>query len=176
MRFAPLHPDTLSPRQREVVNAFHPQRQGGLAGPFHALLHSPEIAERVKLLGEELRFHLRVPERLRALAILVSASTYRSDEAARFAALPEIRDSGLSAAKAAALGAGRRPEDLTADEQATFEFSWQLTRGGRVNTSCFETLAAQVGKEVCLELVVLCGYVLFLSRLMNITQTGLHIQ
>jgi 4-carboxymuconolactone decarboxylase len=171
MRFPPLAPEQLSPRQLEVLKGFQQSRSGGIAGPFEVLLESPEIAQRVQLLGQELRFNLRVPERLRALAILVAASRYRADDTQRFAAMEEVRSSGLSSAKQEALSRGVMPPDLSQDEQLVYEFSHEVTRTGRVRNVTFDALAARVGKEVCLELVVLCGYVLYLTSLFNITQT-----
>ncbi len=172
MRFSPLNPEQMTPRQREVAQAL--QQRGGepLNGAQHALLHSPEVAERVGLLAEHLRHGLRVPERLRALATLVSAGHYRSADLAPFLGLEEVRDSGLAQAKIAALAEGRRPSDLKEDEELVFDYCTELAATGRVRGATFDRLTAQVGREICLELVAVCGYTRFLTNVLNVTQTS----
>jgi len=171
MRYPALNPDQLTPRQHEVAEAIHQQRPRALAGAFQALLYSPEVAERVHLLDQELRLHLRVPERLRALAVLVAAGRHRGEDAALLAEQEDIQQSGLDAAKVAALCAGKPPADLAEDEQLVYDYCMELTRRSRVSNVNFERLAQRLGREICLELVAVCGYTLFVTNLIGVTQT-----
>jgi len=153
----------MTPRQREVAAA--------ISGPYTPLIYSPEVAECVHLLGEHLRFNLRVPERLRVLAVLVAAGRYRSDDLAHFVHLDAIRQSGLASAKIAALSEGRRPPDMKEDEEMVYDYCTELTRTGRVRSATFDRAVNRFGREICLELVKVCGYTLFLTTLINVSQT-----
>jgi len=172
MRFTPLSPQLMTPRQHAVAEAIQQRGGAGLNGVQQALLHSPEVAERVQLLAEHLRYNLRVPERLRALAILVSAGRYRSADVAHFVGLEEVRDSGLAEAKISALAEGRRPADLKEDEQLVFDFCTELTRTGGVQGATFDRLAGRLGREIALELVAVCGYTRLITNVLNVTQTS----
>ena len=49
--------------QRRVAQAVASGPRGGLRGPFPALLRSPELADRVRHLGDYVRFESKVPPR-----------------------------------------------------------------------------------------------------------------
>src|SRR5262249_49958656 len=72
-RFKPLSPDAMTPEQKRVVQALTDGPRGGLRGPFPALLRSPVLADRVRQLGDYVRFESGLPARLRELTILVVA-------------------------------------------------------------------------------------------------------
>jgi 4-carboxymuconolactone decarboxylase len=171
MRYPPLKPEDMTPRQREVAEAISNRRADAFSGPSVPLIYSPEVADRVQLLGEHLRFNLRVPERLRVLAVLVAAGRYRSDDLAYFVRLDATKQSGLADAKIAALSEGRRPADMKEDEEIVYDYCTELARTGRVRSATFDRAVKRFGREICLELVKVCGYTLFLTALLNVTQT-----
>src|SRR5262249_42451275 len=72
-RFAPLSPQDMTADQQRVAQAVATVPRGGLRGPFHALLRSRELADRVRHLGDYVRFESTVPAALRELAILLVA-------------------------------------------------------------------------------------------------------
>ena len=78
-RFAPLSDPDMTPEQRRVAHAVASGPRGGLRGPFHALLRSPELADRVRLLGDFVRFESAIPASLRELAILLVARFWSAD-------------------------------------------------------------------------------------------------
>ncbi|WP_042883254.1 hypothetical protein [Cupriavidus necator] len=171
MRFPELAPDEMTPRQREVAAAIGERRVGGLSGPYMPLIYSPEVADRAQLLGDYLRFNLRVPERLRVLAVLVAAGRHRGSDAASFLHLDTVQESGLAASTISALCNGHRPDGMTSDEEMVYEYCMELTRSGRVKGVTYDKLAARLGAEICLELVAVCGYASFLSMVVNVTES-----
>lgn len=173
MRYPTLKLEDMTPRQREVAAVIAKSGTDPLAGHQSALLYSPEVAERVQLLSEELRVNLRVPERLRALAVLVTAGRHRSADTVPFVRQDDVQQSGLAAATITALSEGRRPTDLKDDEALVYNFCTELMQTGRVRNVTFEALASRVGREICLELVHVCGYTAFLTTVLNVTQTTL---
>jgi hypothetical protein len=60
-RFTLLTEDTMTPRQREVYAGIVSGPRKGAAGPFNALLRSPEVADRVQKVGEYVRFQSSIP-------------------------------------------------------------------------------------------------------------------
>lgn len=161
----------LTARQQEISDAIATRRKGGMDAPFAAMLCAPEIADRVQLLDEHLRFGLRLPERLRALAILVTATCHRIEDATYFSGLSLIRDAGLSAEKREALTAGRKPGDLNEAEALVYRFASELAEMGRVRTPTFEEAARTLGRDVVIELIGVCGHTAMLVVMLNVTRT-----
>jgi 4-carboxymuconolactone decarboxylase len=170
MRYPPLKPADMTPRQREVAEAIARRRSDGFTRPDGPLLYSPEVADRLQLLGEHLRFDLRVPERLRVLAVLVAAARHRKDDVAHYLALDEVRQCGLGDAKIKALSEGHRPSEMKEDEEMVYDYCTELTKTGRVRSATFDRVASRFGREICLELVKVCGYTLFMTTVINVTQ------
>jgi hypothetical protein len=44
---------------------------------------------------------------------------------------------------------------------------------GRVRSATFERMVNRFGREICLELVEVCGYTLLLTTIVNVTQVQL---
>jgi 4-carboxymuconolactone decarboxylase len=173
VRYPPLKPEEMTQRQRDVAAAIARRRADAFSGPLVPLIYSPEVADRIQLLGEHLRFDLRIPERLRVLAVLVAAGRYRSGDVAHFVHLDAIKQSGLGTAKITALSQGRRPEDMKEDEEMVYDYCTELTTMGRLRSATFERMVNRFGREICLELVEVCGYTLLLTTLVNVTQVQL---
>jgi 4-carboxymuconolactone decarboxylase len=72
-RFTHLSQHEMTLDQQRVAQAIASGPRGGLRGPFHTLLRSPELADRVRQLGDYVRFEGIVPASLRELGILLVA-------------------------------------------------------------------------------------------------------
>ena len=72
-RFKPLPPEQMSAEQKRVAQAIAQGPRGGVRGPFPALLRIPALADRVRTLGDYVRFESSLPRLLTELAILVVA-------------------------------------------------------------------------------------------------------
>lgn len=160
----------MTPRQKEVAEGINARRPEGLQGPYLALLYAPEVAERMQRLDDELRFNLRLPERLRALATLAAAGRHGKADIKPFAELDANRKSGLTAATFEALAEGRKPENMQEDEDVVYEIALQVTQTGHVKNALFDRAVQLLGREQCLEVVEVCGFTAFMSKVMNVTQ------
>jgi 4-carboxymuconolactone decarboxylase len=171
MRYPALAKEEMTQRQIEVADAMSRRTGQPLSGHLAALLYAPEVAEKVQLLGEFLRCSLKLPERLRILAFLVSAGRHQHADLADFLPLDAVQQSGLSGATLAALSEGRRPDGLKEDEQLVYDYSYQVIHTGRVKSATFDLAMARFGREVCLELVEVCGFTAFLTTILHVTQS-----
>jgi len=173
MRYPILTTENMIPRQREVAAAIERRSPGGINGPYAAMLYSPEMADRAQLLGEFLRCGLRIPERLRILAVIVAVARHRSDDVSAFVSLHSVLNSGLSHDIIQALAKGRPIQAMAEDEKAVYSFSSELVRTGRVKDETYDLLVSELGREAALELVAVCGYTALLTNVLNITQTSI---
>ena len=71
-RFPLLTEATMTPRQRESYQKIVSGPRKGASGPFNALLRSPEVADRVQMVGEYVRFQTSIPAALNEMAILIT--------------------------------------------------------------------------------------------------------
>ena len=62
-RFKPIAPDQMTAAQQRVAQALTQGPRGGVRGPFPALLRIPEFADRVRELGDYVRFEGSLPGR-----------------------------------------------------------------------------------------------------------------
>ena len=93
---------------------------------------------------------------------------------ARFSARYELyaheftaEKAGLSPAKIAALAAGARPGDLTADEATAFDVATALTRGAQLPESTYQASIEAFGETGTGELIFLIGFYCLISVLLN---------
>mgnify|MGYP003583371571 FL=1 len=163
----------MSFRQREVAAAIEERSGGGLSGPYAAMLYSPEMADRAQRLGEFLRCGLRIPERLRILAVLVAVGRHRSEDIFAFVSLDSVLNSTLARDKIQALSKGQPPQDMTEDEAVVYAFSSELARNGHVKNVTYDMLVSKLGRGAALELVGVCGYTSMLTNVINITQSSI---
>ncbi|WP_299452471.1 hypothetical protein [uncultured Pigmentiphaga sp.] len=172
MRYPDLNVESMTPHQREVAAAIERRHPGGLVGLYRAMLYSPEMADRVHALGEQLRCGLRIAERLRILAVLVTVGRHDSRNIETFATLKSVVESGLDPRKVEALVRGERPADFKEDEAAVYQFSLEVSQSGRTRAKTYDRLVALLGCEAALELVAVCGFTAMMTNLLTVTQTS----
>jgi 4-carboxymuconolactone decarboxylase len=165
-RFAPLSDQDMTPEQRRVAHAVASGPRGGLRGPFHALLRSPELADRVRHLGDFVRFESAFPAPLRELAILLVArfwSAHYEWNAHRKHAVA----AGLDPAIATAIETGRRPAALSPDEALVCDLVSELLTDKDISDATYEAATNRFGERAIVELIGTAGYYGFVSLVLN---------
>jgi 4-carboxymuconolactone decarboxylase len=114
--------------------------EGGLAGPFNALLTAPRAGAAVSELGRVLRFGTSLERRVTEVAILAVAARWRADTDPPFTA---------------------------DDERAAYAVARELVTGGQVSPAAHAAARQAFGDEGTVELVALCGYYTLISFLLN---------
>lgn len=161
---------TWTDEQRRAVMAITAGPRGALIGPFGPLLHSPDLMDRMQRTGEFIRWHSRIPDDLRELAILLVARHW--DQGFEWHHhLPIALACGVGEGVVAAIGAGRRPESLTPEQDATWELVSALLSSGAPQEAVTLRALEALGESIVVELVATTGYYTTLAFIMNVAGT-----
>jgi 4-carboxymuconolactone decarboxylase len=155
----------MTPRQREVAAEISAGPRGEVRGPFLALIHHAELAQRLQQLGEQLRWGAKLPPRLVELAVLVTARRWTCQHEWLIHS-KLARDAGLAEEVVADIKENRKPF-LSAEEAAVYTFCMEAHSSGRVSDATFAAVRERFGLEGALELLALCGYYSLMAMVLN---------
>jgi 4-carboxymuconolactone decarboxylase len=164
-RFKPPSYEELTSKQKKFADIAVAGR--GTAGSFNVSLHSPEAGELFFAMGERVRFHMSVPDKLKELAILLTARQWGA-QYEWLAHRRAGRQAGLSEEKIIAIAEGRKPTGMTADEETVYAFITEMFKNLRVSDATFEATKKLVGERVTVDLLVCAGYYQIVSMFMNV--------
>ncbi|HXQ52613.1 MAG TPA: carboxymuconolactone decarboxylase family protein [Stellaceae bacterium] len=167
-RFKTLTEAEMTPEQKRLVQAIIAgPRKAMRGGPFQAFLRSPELGDIVQQFGAHIRFKGVLPDPLKELAILVTARHWTAQyEWQAHRRMGE--QAGLSPAIPDAIAEGRRPEKLSADEAAIYDFAGELVRTGEVSDKNFAAITDRWGERGAVELILTVGYYTTVSMILNV--------
>lgn len=171
-RFKTLQREDMSPRQREVADAIASGPRGALKGPFLALIHNPELAQRLQTLGEHLRYGTGLAPDLVEIPILLAARRWNCDY--EWAAHARIaKAAGLREGIIDAIAQGRRPDAPTQDEALLYDFAREALDAGAPGEERVDAMQARFGDAVVLDVLALCGYYSLLAFVLNVAHLPL---
>jgi 4-carboxymuconolactone decarboxylase len=160
----------MNEAQHRVADALIAGPRKAVVGPFIALLRSPELLDRMQRVGEYLRFHNAIPQRLVELAILVTSR--HVDNAFEWVLHQALASKeGVSRETIEAINEGRRPARAPADEQAVCDFASELLRTGFVTDAAYARVHEAFGEHGVVDLTATVGYFVTVSYLMNVAGT-----
>ncbi len=132
------------------------QSRGRVAGPFAALLHSPELARRIAETGHYVRFEGPLTQAERELAIITVARAFDCQyEWAAHAVL--ARRAGVRDEAIAAIRERPAPAGLTPPEAQITTYASALLREHRVSDEAFAALEKRFGLEGLVDLTGAIG-------------------
>ena len=134
------------------------------------LLRSPALMARVQKVGEYLRFESALPQRIKELAILVTARRWDQGYEWSFH-LPLALKAGVTRDTAAAISDGRRPAGLTAAEAAAYDLLEELLTTRTVGDEAYGAALDAFGEAGVVDLVAFGGYYGLLAMVMNAAGT-----
>jgi 4-carboxymuconolactone decarboxylase len=180
-RARPLQYEDATPEQKEVWDTLVASRgnpstlvgpDGGLVGPFNAMVSSPGIGKRIGALGAKIRFENAVDNRLLELAICTVGAHWRSNF--EFWAHGRMAvDAGIDQATIDSLAAGETPEFVNRDEATVYDFAHQMVTSGRVDQAGFDATHAIVGEPGIFDLISAVGYYCMISLTLNALEVPL---
>jgi 4-carboxymuconolactone decarboxylase len=155
----------MTPRQREVAAQIAAGPRGEVRGPFLALIHHPELAQRLQQLGEQLRWGARLPPRLVELAVLVTARRWTCQH--EWLIHEQLaRKAGLADEVIVSISRNQIPS-MDAQAAAVHAFCTEAHVNGRVSDGVFEEVKVRFGLDGALELLALCGYYSLMAMVLN---------
>lgn len=155
-RLTASDPQTLSPRQQEIVDDIL-SRRGGLRGPFLAWIRNPELAERAQKLGAYCRYDSNLPHLLSELAILVVARHWRANAEWAIHA-PIAEKAGVSAQDIETLLAGGELVFSNPQMQIVYDYTHELLTSARISDASHHRAVQLLGENAVVDLVALIGY------------------
>lgn len=159
----------MTPEQRRVAQAIAGGPRGSVRGPFKVLLHSPQLADRVQALGAYVRFHCKVPAKLRELAILVTAHHWHA-QYEWYAHDIEARKAGLAESIIESIRKGERPKFTEPGEEIVYDFSSELYAKKRVSDATFRKAQDLLGTQGVIDLGGLLGHYNVIAIALNICE------
>ena len=151
-------------RDRPLENML--DERGGLAGPFNAWVHRPDLGIVIQRLGERLRYHGSLPGAAREIAILAVGAKWMA-EYEWWAHARIGRSEGVSDKTLDAIRRGERPTLSDPLEGAVYEFTAALIESGGVEPAVYDAARARIGDAGLVELVTLVGYYTLVSFTLN---------
>lgn len=173
--------DDLDPKQREAWDQITGGNrgalermltpEGGLYGPFNAMLYNPRLGKDVARLGASLRFRGQLSDRIRELGILIVGAHWKADF--EFWAHKNIGlDVGLSEEEIEAVRIGAPVPLSDAAELAAVDLARELLANGKVSNTVYREAANALGDAGLVELVYLVGYYCLISLSLNVFDIG----
>jgi 4-carboxymuconolactone decarboxylase len=165
-RLPDFQPADASDEQKAVLHDILSGPRGSLDGPFLGWIHSPALAGHAQRLGAFCRYETGLPLRLSELAILVTASRWRS-QGEWHIHCPIASAAGLPASVAEAIRVQSPPVFDSADDALVYDFATELYEFRRVSDQVFDAAVERFGLEVVMNLVGLLGYYALVAMTLN---------
>jgi 4-carboxymuconolactone decarboxylase len=157
--YAELNPDQKAFVDREIAAGRKPG-----AGPFNIYLRSPEMADLSRPLSDYLRFKSPMPRKIKEIATMLTARFW-GGQYVWYSHRQQALDAGLSPAFIAALAAGARPANMTAEETAVYDFCTELLATRQVSDTNYKAMVDQFGERGVVETVGTMGHFYMLTML-----------
>lgn len=165
-RFAPLDESQMSAEQRAMVQVLTDGPRGGVRGPFHALLRNPRLADRVRMLGDSIRFENSLPPALREFVIMIVARHWSAHY--EWHAHSTLAASlGVAGATIEAIGNGRTPTTMSVDEGLLHAFCIEALRNKDISDATYVAALQRFGEPTLLDVLCTVGYFGFVSVILN---------
>ena len=171
-RIAQIKQEDMDASQRRLYNNILSGPRSGMAGPFHAWMHSPNLGDRAQALGEYCRFNSSLEPRLSELAILITARQWTA-QFEWYAHAPMAEDGGLDPEIISSIQRREVPEFQNPDEAAVYNFCIELYLESTVSDVTYDEAKQYLGEQGVVDLVGILGYYALVSMTLNVFQMPL---
>lgn len=172
-RFPVIPPDQMTPRQKEVADAIAGGPRGGLRGPYLALIHHPELADKLQALGEHLRYGAAIsPANIEMVVLIVARHMncqyewFAHERIARNTT--DLADGIIKALQVDAV-----PAVMTDEQKTLYGFCKEVIAQGRPTDSTYDQAIRHFGREGVLDIISLVGYYSLIAMVLNTSQIPL---
>lgn len=168
-RLPTIPPADYTAEQKQAAADFEAARKRPVFGPFEPLMHSPQVMNQARAMGDYLRYKSAIGTTLSELVILVTAREWTQDYE-WYVHYPIALKAGIKQSIADAIADGRRPEGMSDDEEIVYDFSTELHRNKRVSDTTFTRADKRFGKQGVVDLTGVNAYYTLLAMQMNVAQ------
>jgi 4-carboxymuconolactone decarboxylase len=169
-RLPAIPAEKQTPEQRKAAEAFRANRKQDVFGPFVPLFRSPEVMLRMMAVGDYLRFKTLFPTRLNEFIILITARHFTQQYEWAFHYPIAVKE-GLGREVIDAIADGRRPREMSSDEELIYDFCTELLHNNSISDSTYARVVARWGEQGVVEMVGVVGYYTFQSFVLNTART-----
>ena len=172
-RFPILKPEERSARQNEVAAMIAEGPRSAIRGPFLALIHQPELADRLQRVGEHLRYGSVLPKAMTELAVLTVARRW-SCQYEWFAHARIARTTtDLPEAIIVAISEGKIPTGMTDEQETVYHFVKETLANGSPSDAIYDRAVEHYGHAGVLDLIGLTGYYSTIAMVLNTSRIPL---
>jgi len=182
-RFKQIPPENLTPAQKALYEAIRSgprskvanssaAKPGPLGGPFNVLLRSPGVGDIIQKLGAEIRFKSSIPSQLNEFAICITARFWTCQY--EWTAHHKLAlEAGLDPKIGEDLAQGRRPANMSKDQEIVYNFSKELHETHGVSDANYQAVLDRFGEQGVMDLIAVNGYYTLISMVLNTDRTPL---
>ncbi|HEY7559206.1 MAG TPA: carboxymuconolactone decarboxylase family protein [Candidatus Binatia bacterium] len=157
--------EDLTPEGQKVYDAIA-QSRGAVAGPWRALLHSPDLAHRTMHLGSYVRFESGLDHKLIEFAALVAARELECKH--EWAAhVNHAQKAGISMETIRAVHQKVGAESFPLEDAQIVSFVREVLHSHRVSEATFQAIYGRLGERGMVELSATIGYYAMLACTLN---------
>ena len=169
-RMPPLDVARMTEAQQRAAAELSAGPRGGVKGPFVPLLRSPELMNRLQKVGEYLRYHSALEQKLTEFVVLI-VSRHWTQQFEWAVHHPLAIKAGLKRETADALAEGRRPPGMAEDEEIAFDVCDEVLRTHGLCDTTYQRAVAKFGEHGVIDLLGVVGYFITVSIVMNAAHT-----
>jgi len=170
-RLPEIPPAQQTEAQRDASKTFLEDRKVPVFGPFVPLLRSPQLMLQAMSMGDYLRYHNALPQKINEFVILITAREWTQQLEWQIHQ-PIAVKAGLSQAITDAIARGERPQGMDEAEEIAWDFSTQLHHDRHVDDKTWARAVAKFGEQGVVDMAGTNGYYDFLAMTMNAAQTA----
>lgn len=157
--------EDLAPQDQKVYEAIA-QSRGVVGGPWLALLHSPELAQRTMHLGSYIRFESTLDRKIVEFAALVAARELECKH--EWAAhVGHAQKAGIGLDVIRAVYEKRGAETFSLEDAQLVSFVREMIHSHRVSEATFQAVYGRFGEKGMVELTATIGYYAMLACTLN---------
>ena len=168
-RLPTIAPEKYTDQQKQAAEDFKAGRKVPVFGPFEPMMHSPQLMNHARAMGDYLRFNAAIGSVLSEFAILIAAREWTQDYE-WYVHYPLALKAGIQRDVIDAIADGRRPETMSDDERIVYDFLTELNRTKRVSDTTFERADRRFGKRGVVDLTGINGYYALLAMQLNVAR------
>jgi 4-carboxymuconolactone decarboxylase len=166
--------DQLNDQQRPLGEKIMKISSVGIGGPYNPLLRSPILAQRMYDLLDYLRWNSSLSRKLTEFAILIVARQWRS-QVEWYAHYPLALKEGLPKQVADDIKANKRPQGMTADVEAVYDFCTELSTKHEVTDATFDRTRKYLNDQQIVDLTVLSGTYVNLAMVLSMAEESVPL-